>query len=256
MPERSPAPSHDLRRLQRRRAARAFTLIELVVVVVIVGLMAALATPAITAQMRDRRANQASQEIANFYRGARMRALGRGSAVLVRYQKADPGAPAGSLEVWEAVVGGDDACGPIPRKGCQGFAAPGETSTTQQLLNQFNPGIRGEYDGVDIKMLASGDDDDDDDEDTFLDVCFTPMGATYERTSADAVMRRMRGVRVAQVTREGSAGRRDVLILPGGSARVKGKFVEEAEETEAEGEEGAEATAETDGAEASSGTDG
>lgn len=237
MPVRPHPTAHRAPTRPRKHAARGFTLIELVVVVVIIGLLAALATPAITAQMRDRRANQASQELANFYRGARMRALGRGSSVLVRYRKDTAAAPAGSLEVWEAVAGEDGACGPIPRKGCQAFPPPGDAPDTQQLINQFNPGIRGEYEGVDIKMLASGGDD----EIKFLDVCFTPMGATFTRDDPEAtVLTRMTGVHVAQITREGLDNiRRDVLILPGGTARVKGKFVEEAAETEeAEGDEG------------------
>ncbi|HEY6726562.1 MAG TPA: prepilin-type N-terminal cleavage/methylation domain-containing protein [Polyangiaceae bacterium] len=236
MPESSGSATDRPPQRPRKHAARGFTLIELVVVVVIIGLLAALATPAISAQMRDRRANQASQELANFYRGARMRALGRGSAVLVRYQKDATAAPAGSLQVWEAVAGEDGACGPIPRKGCQAFGAPGDEPDTQQLINQFNPGIRGEYDGVDITMLASAGDD----EIQYLDVCFTPMGATFTRTDPEAVMERMKGVHVAQVTRQGLDNiRRDVLILSGGSARVKGKFVQEAAATEdAEGDEG------------------
>ena len=234
MPESSPTAPHPPPPLRHRRAARGFTLIELVVVVVIIGILAVLATPAITAQMRDRRANQASQEIANFYRGARMRALGRGSAVLVRYQKDSATAPAGSLEVWEAIEGQNGACGPIPRKGCQAFPPPGNQPTTQQLINQFNPGIRDQYDGVDIAMqpvVNAGGLGDADDETMYLDVCFTPMGATFFRDQANAaVMTRMTGVQVARVTREGTVGHRDVLIVPGGAARVKGKFVEEAVE--------------------------
>jgi len=211
-----------------RRGARGFTLIELIVVVVIIGILAVLATPAITEQMRDRRANQASQEIANFYRGARMRALGRGSSVLVRYRKDATGAPAGSLEVWEAIAGAGGACGPIPRKGCQAFPPPGDTPDTQQLINQFNPGIRDQFDGVEITMLEAGGES----ELNYLDVCFTPMGATFSRTNPGlATMDRMAGVHIAQVTRDGVEGvRRDVLIVPGGAARVKGKFAEEATE--------------------------
>ena len=224
---RLPASSAPSCAVTPRRGARGFTLIELIVVVVIIGILAVIATPAITEQIRDRRANQASQEIANFYRGARMRALGRGSSVLVRYQKDATNAPAGSLEVWEAIDGPAGACGPVPRKGCQAFPPPGTNSPTQQQINQFNPGIRGEYEGVNITMLAAGDDS----AIPYLDVCFTPMGATFTRDTATAAMVRMTGVQVAQVTRDGAEGvRRDVLILPGGAARVKGKFVEEATE--------------------------
>jgi type II secretion system protein H len=73
---------------RRRRASRGFTLIELVVVVLIIGLCAAIATPSIASQVRERRSRDAAQRVAQLYSMARMRALGRGSAVLVRYRSA------------------------------------------------------------------------------------------------------------------------------------------------------------------------
>ncbi len=208
-----------------RSTSRGFTLLELVVVVVIIGVLAAIAIPSVSRQMRDRRANQATQTIADLYRGARMRAMGRGSSVLVRYQKDATNAPAGGFQVWEGIAGAGGACGPMPRRGCQAFPPPGTNPpNTQQLIDQFNPGIQSVYDGVDIAMqptVGTGELD-------FLDVCFTPMGATYTRTLAAAtVLKPMTGIHIASVTRTGALGRRDVLIVPGGSARVKGKFVTE-----------------------------
>jgi prepilin-type N-terminal cleavage/methylation domain-containing protein len=210
-----------------RAQSRGFTLLELVVVVVIIGILAAIAIPSIRNQMRERRANQASQTIADLYRGARMRAMGRGSSVLVRYQKGTA-APAGGFEVWEAVRGGGD-CAPVPRRGCQAFPPPGEGGPpdTQQLIDEFNPGIRSEFEGVDITMQPVGAGEPL----AYLDICFTPMGATFTRTLTDAeVLDRMTGIHTAQVTRTGMDGsRRDILIVPGGSSRVKGKFVTEEE---------------------------
>lgn len=207
-----------------RSAGRGFTLLEIVVVVVIIGILAALAMPSIKRQMRDRRANQATQTIANIYRSARMRAMGRGSSVLVRYQKGS-GSPAGGFEVWEAIEGTGGNCGPVPRRGCQAFPPPGNAvPDTQQLIDAFNPGIRSEFSGVNIAMQPlSGDT-----EVEYLDICFTPLGATYERDEAsELTLTPMTGVRVAQVNRTDTIGRRDVLILPGGASRVKGKYVEE-----------------------------
>src|SRR5688572_2277518 len=85
-------------RLFRRRRARGFTLVELVAVVVIIAIVAALAMPSITSRLRERRVQQAAQTVAQIYSTARMRAMGRGAAVLVRYT-------AGEFQIREAIRG-------------------------------------------------------------------------------------------------------------------------------------------------------
>src|SRR5512142_2995898 len=70
------------------------------VVVVIITALSALAIPSILRQMRDRRTRQAAEEVASVYRQARLRALGRGSAVLVRYTRTT-----GTYQTLEAVIG-------------------------------------------------------------------------------------------------------------------------------------------------------
>src|SRR5438094_966029 len=69
----------------RRTASRGFTLIEMLSVVAFIGIVVAAAAPSWVELQRDRRADAAGRAIADLYRIARSRALGRGSAVLVRW---------------------------------------------------------------------------------------------------------------------------------------------------------------------------
>src|SRR5512146_66728 len=87
-----------------RGAERGFTLVELIVVVIIIAVLAVMAIPTITQQMRSRRTQFAAKEVAALYRDARMRAMGRGSAVLVRFESNVTAE--GRLEMREAVRSG------------------------------------------------------------------------------------------------------------------------------------------------------
>jgi type IV fimbrial biogenesis protein FimT len=92
---------------------RGFTLVELLAVIAMVGIIAAASAPSIIYYLRDRRINDAGSEIANLYRYARARAMGRGSAVNVRYNETpdalnalDGTDPNARFAVREAVMAG------------------------------------------------------------------------------------------------------------------------------------------------------
>jgi prepilin-type N-terminal cleavage/methylation domain-containing protein len=200
---------------------RGFSLIELIVVVVIISVLAALAIPSITSRMRDRRTQQAAQEIVNLYRTARMRAMGRGSAVLVRF---DTTAPAGRFQVLEAVRGAtpdpsgaattDPACQRLPVSSCllTNWTAG---ASNNQLIGSFDPAARGDFAGVSVQMAGPGAAG----AVSELDVCFTPLGRTFVRSGIRSPFAALQGVPVASVTR-GVGLTRQVMILPNGHARL------------------------------------
>jgi len=193
---------------------RGFTLVELMVVVVIITSLTALAIPSILNQMRDRRTRQAAEEIAAIYRQARLRALGRGSAVLVRYAN-------GSYETREAVLGGTTPnCVQLPVASC---TTPVWTtaSTTSQRLSLWSPPA-----GIDSEVFAnqpstfSGDLTGSATTGPF-DVCFTPMGRTLASLNNAVTFQPMSGVPAIRVSRSNFAGlKRHVLVPPNGLART------------------------------------
>ncbi len=186
------------------------------VVVVIITALAALAIPSIIRQMRDRRVRQAAEEIALIYRQARLRALGRGSAVMVRYTVAQ--GVAQGFQTLEAVVGGGGNCASLPSPNCLTtlWGQPVTTANGSQQIGLFNP-IQGAYQGVVVivsptgAVVATSAD---------LDVCFTPMGRSFSATPLGTPLATMTGVPL--ITVAGSAGglTRQVLIPPNGLART------------------------------------
>lgn len=173
------------------------------VVVIVIGVLATLAVPSFVFRMKERRSSEAAQRIAALYRNARLRAMGRGSAVMVHYAN-------GVFTVSEAIVGAANAvnpnCANLPSNSCKGtvWTAGGNHSD----VTSFTTSNRAEYEEVTITSATPQ-----------LDVCFTPLGAAYEATAANAPLQPMLGVHTFDVGRSGGLTR-TITVLPNGVARL------------------------------------
>lgn len=159
---------------------RGFTLIEIMVVIVIITLLASIAVPSIAARLRSERARSVTEGVAGLFRGARLNALGRGAATLVRFDS-------GRLTVLEAISGpacdvvAVPGCTTIPVSSCTDvvsrFAAASQTS---QELSSLDATDAGELTVTMGYRLLGGTLSTN----NAVDVCFSPMGRAFVRAGA------------------------------------------------------------------------
>jgi type IV fimbrial biogenesis protein FimT len=178
------------------------------VVVVMVAILAVLAVPQVTERLRERRSSEAAQRIASLYRTGRMRALGRGAAVLIRYD-------ADGFRVYEAIQDDDAAagCEQLPSSSC--LTTDWNDADQRHEVTVFNPKNRGEYEDVRTTVSDPGGTAREE-----LDVCFTPVGRAYLRTSDAEALGPMMGVATVAVSRGAGSLTRRVSVLPNGIARL------------------------------------
>jgi len=154
-------------------------------VVVIVTILGALAIPSVRRQLRDRATYEAALRVSVIYQNARMRAMGRGSAILVRFQRG--AGEKARYDVLEAQRGTTDApsgtsnaaCAALPIPSCLATNWDAPAANNYRVVSQTRFGTTGEYDDLDITMANSSDVAAD-----ALDICFTPMGRAFARTTA------------------------------------------------------------------------
>jgi prepilin-type N-terminal cleavage/methylation domain-containing protein len=164
---------------ERRKAiSRAFTLIELMVVVILVGLIATLAVPSFTEARYDRRVFESAASVAQLFREARVRAMGRGGATVIRMST---GGNTGQwrFDMFEAVgpspIAGIDR---TPVSACRrGNLDLGTTSTTNLLVATVGS-VDSDRDQAHIEAAALAPNGTSLVGSTAY-LCFTPMGRVF-----------------------------------------------------------------------------
>ncbi len=189
---------------------------ELLTVVAIIGILVAAAAPSFVRLMRDRRVSDAAQQMADLFRGARARAMGRGSATMVRWNVAanmpTTANPSGHLTVREAVVGvGGGALLPSTSCSATNWANASPTSRFVASFDERRPRF---VPAAAAMQTAQGGPL------NYAEICYTPRGRTFIRYTANGVFLPLNGVPRIQVTNTRTNMQRYIILPPNGVARV------------------------------------
>lgn len=182
-----------------RASQRGFTVIELLVVVTIIGILSATSFPLFHNIVRDQKVNRNATDLMSFYRMAKTRALGRGSAIVTRFRNPGPKGSIAYLEMLESVKNNTPTANglvvdALPTSSCSGTTweasyqgANGARAVTFRDMgtdyanNKSQPGI---YDFLGPAVLSAQ---------TgaltsqpFVELCFTPRGRTFIRYAVGA----------------------------------------------------------------------
>ena len=177
------------------------------VVVIIIGIVAALAAPSVVGQMREGRARDAAQQIANVFTQARLRAMGRGSAVMVRYNATTGFRTFDSIEGTLATARGETGCASAPGVGC--LDDHWTNPLNERLLSTYKPQADIVVAGFDQSANLKTD----------IRVCFSPSGrsfASYVAADPSAPMTNS----VEFTVQRGAGQVRRIALLPNGNARL------------------------------------
>lgn len=200
-----------------RSGGRGFSVVELLTVLAVIGILIVAAAPVFRRVLQESRVTAGAQRIADLYRTARMRAMGRGAATLVRWNASAVYPSAKQFSMREAVVN-VGAGQQLPSSSC--FATNwAKNSTTSRLISaldvrsgRLGPAsaqFQATYNGI---IMG------------FADLCFTPRGRTYVRWQSGNAFTALHSVPRIIIKNTNSNRTRYVVIPPSGAARVVTKI--------------------------------